>query len=47
VPELVDRYLGGDLDLEALVTRRISLDEVNDAFAAMDRHEGIRTVITY
>jgi S-(hydroxymethyl)glutathione dehydrogenase/alcohol dehydrogenase len=47
VPELVDRYLAGDLDLESFVTRRIKLDEVNDAFAAMDRHEGIRTVITF
>lgn len=47
VPELVDRYLEGDLDLEAFVTRRIELDEVNDAFAAMNRHEGIRTVITF
>jgi S-(hydroxymethyl)glutathione dehydrogenase/alcohol dehydrogenase len=46
VPELVDRYLAGDLDLDAFVTRRIALDEVNDAFAAMDRHEGVRTVIT-
>ena len=47
VPELVDRYLAGDLDLDSLITRRISLDEVNDAFAAMDRHEGVRTVITF
>ena len=47
MPELVDLYLAGELDLESLVTSRISLDEVNDAFAAMDRHEGIRTVITY
>jgi S-(hydroxymethyl)glutathione dehydrogenase / alcohol dehydrogenase len=47
VPELVDRYLAGDLDLESLVTRRISLDEVNDAFDAMERQDGIRTVITY
>ena len=47
VPELVDRYLAGDLDLDSLITRRISLDEVNDAFAAMDRHEGVRTVVTY
>ena len=46
VPELVDRYLAGDLDLDAFVTRRIALDEINDAFAAMDRHEGVRTVIT-
>jgi S-(hydroxymethyl)glutathione dehydrogenase / alcohol dehydrogenase len=47
VPELVDRYMAGDLDLESLVTRRVSLDEVNDAFEAMERQEGIRTVITY
>ncbi len=46
VPELVDSYMKGDLDLEAFVTRRIGLDEVNDAFAAMERHEGVRTVIT-
>jgi S-(hydroxymethyl)glutathione dehydrogenase/alcohol dehydrogenase len=46
VPELVDRYLAGDLELDAFVTRRIALDEINDAFAAMDRHEGVRTVIT-
>jgi S-(hydroxymethyl)glutathione dehydrogenase/alcohol dehydrogenase len=47
VPELVDLYMAGDLDLESLVSRRISLDEVNDAFEAMERQEGIRTVITY
>jgi S-(hydroxymethyl)glutathione dehydrogenase/alcohol dehydrogenase len=46
VPELVELYLKGDLDLDAFVTQRIGLDEVNDAFAAMDRHEGVRTVIT-
>jgi S-(hydroxymethyl)glutathione dehydrogenase/alcohol dehydrogenase len=47
VPELVDSYLSGDLDLDALVTRRVSLEEVNDAFEAMERQEGIRTVITF
>jgi S-(hydroxymethyl)glutathione dehydrogenase/alcohol dehydrogenase len=47
VPELVDRYLAGDLDLDSLVTRRIGPDEVNDAFEAMERQDGIRTVITY
>jgi S-(hydroxymethyl)glutathione dehydrogenase/alcohol dehydrogenase len=47
VPELVDRYQAGDLDLESLVSRRISLDEVNEAFEAMERQEGVRTVIAY
>jgi S-(hydroxymethyl)glutathione dehydrogenase / alcohol dehydrogenase len=47
VPELVDLYVKGDLDLESLVTNRVKLDEVNDAFAAMERQDGIRTVITF
>jgi len=47
VPALVDRWLAGEFDAEALVTRRIVLDEVNDAFAAMERQEGVRTVITF
>ena len=47
VPELVERYLAGDLDLDSLVTRRVPLDEVDDAFEAMERQQGIRTVITY
>lgn len=46
VPRLVDRWLAGEFDAEALVTRRIALDDVNAAFAAMERQEGIRTVIT-
>ena len=46
VPELVDRWLAGEFDAEALVTNRIPLDEVNEAFDAMERQEGIRTVIT-
>ena len=47
VPALVDRWLAGEFDAGALVTRRIALDEVNDAFEAMERQEGIRTVIAF
>jgi S-(hydroxymethyl)glutathione dehydrogenase/alcohol dehydrogenase len=46
VPQLVDRWLVGEIDADALVTNRITLDEVNDGFHAMERQEGIRTVIT-
>jgi S-(hydroxymethyl)glutathione dehydrogenase / alcohol dehydrogenase len=46
VPQLVERWLAGELDAEALVTNTVRLDEVNDAFDAMERQEGIRTVIT-
>ena len=47
VPELVDLYLAGELDLESLVSRRLPLDDVNDAFEAMERQEGVRSVITF
>jgi S-(hydroxymethyl)glutathione dehydrogenase/alcohol dehydrogenase len=47
VPELVDRWLAGEIDVEALVTARVALDAVNEAFEAMQRQEGIRTVIDF
>src|ERR671915_340324 len=45
VAALVDRWLAGEFDADALVTARVALDDVNDAFAAMERQEGTRTVI--
>jgi S-(hydroxymethyl)glutathione dehydrogenase/alcohol dehydrogenase len=47
VPQLVDRWLAGEIDVDALVTARVRLEDVNDAFAAMERQEGIRTVIDF
>jgi len=47
VPELVERWLAGDIDVDRLVTDRVRLDHVNDAFHAMERQEGIRTVIEF
>jgi len=47
VPGLVDRWLAGEIDVDRLVTARVALDEVNDAFHAMERQEGIRTVIEF
>jgi len=47
VPELVERWLAGEFDAAALVTAKVPLDDVNDAFAAMERQEGIRTVLTF
>jgi S-(hydroxymethyl)glutathione dehydrogenase/alcohol dehydrogenase len=46
-PEMVRLHRAGKLDLEALVTRRIGLDDVNDAFRAMQAGEVARSVIVY
>jgi len=47
VPELVDRYLGGEIDVEPFISHRIGLSEVNRAFELMEAQDGIRTVITF
>ena len=45
-PKILQMYADGLLDLDALVTSRIGLDDIPDAFAAMERGEGARSVIT-
>lgn len=44
---LLDLWRGGQLELDSLITRRIDLGEVNDAFAAMQAGEVIRTLIEF
>lgn len=46
VPRLLALWRSGQLDLEALITMRRSLDEINDAFADLEAGRGIRTVIS-
>jgi S-(hydroxymethyl)glutathione dehydrogenase / alcohol dehydrogenase len=46
-PRYAALHLDGRLPAERLVTRRIVLDELEDAFAAMRRGEGVRSVIGF
>jgi S-(hydroxymethyl)glutathione dehydrogenase/alcohol dehydrogenase len=45
VPQLVQRYLDGDIDVDPFISHRIGLDDVNEGFALMERQAGIRSVI--
>jgi S-(hydroxymethyl)glutathione dehydrogenase/alcohol dehydrogenase len=47
VPELVQLYLDGQLDLDPFISHRITLDDVNEGFALMERQDGIRSVISF
>ena len=47
VPELVQLYLDGRLDVDPFISHRISLDEVNRGFELMEHQDGIRSVITF
>src|SRR6476660_5722201 len=47
VPQLVDRWLAGEFDVEALISHRIGLDDVNRGFELMEQQDGIRSVIAF
>jgi S-(hydroxymethyl)glutathione dehydrogenase / alcohol dehydrogenase len=47
VPRLVDRWLAGEIDVEALVDHRLTLDDVNLGFELMEAQDGIRSVIRF
>jgi S-(hydroxymethyl)glutathione dehydrogenase/alcohol dehydrogenase len=46
-PRMLKLWRAGKLDLEGMITRRLSLEDVNDAFKAMQAGEVIRQVITF
>ena len=46
-PKLLRLWKAGKLDLEGMITRRIKIDEVNEAFRAMQAGEVIRSVIDF
>jgi len=47
VPQYVERWLAGDIDVESLISHRIALDEVDRGFELMEAQDGIRSVITF
>jgi S-(hydroxymethyl)glutathione dehydrogenase/alcohol dehydrogenase len=47
VPQLVDRWLAGEIDVDALLSHRLALDEVNRGFELMEAQDGIRSVIAF
>jgi S-(hydroxymethyl)glutathione dehydrogenase/alcohol dehydrogenase len=47
VPQFVDRYLAGDIDVDPFISHRITLDDVNRGFELMEAQDGIRSVIAF
>ena len=47
VPQFVQLYLDGHIDVDPFISHTISLDEVNDGFELMERQDGIRSVIQF
>src|SRR5947209_15657630 len=47
VPQLVQLYLDGVVDVDPFVSHRITLEEINRGFELMERQDGIRSVIQF
>ena len=47
VPQLVDMYVKGELELDGFVSHHLKLDEVNRGFDLMEAQDGIRSVIMF
>jgi S-(hydroxymethyl)glutathione dehydrogenase/alcohol dehydrogenase len=47
VPKIVDWYLAGKIEIDSMITQEFRLEDINTAFDAMRRGEGIRSVVVY
>jgi S-(hydroxymethyl)glutathione dehydrogenase/alcohol dehydrogenase len=47
VPELVELYMDGALNVDAFVSYHLTLDDVNRGFELMEAQDGIRSVIGF
>jgi len=47
MPALVDAYMDGRLELDKLISQRVGLKDINDAFAEMKAGNVARSVIVF
>jgi S-(hydroxymethyl)glutathione dehydrogenase/alcohol dehydrogenase len=47
VPELVERWLQGEIDVDSLLSHRLRLEDVNRGFELMEAQDGIRSLVVF
>lgn len=47
VPQIVDWYMEGKINIDDLITHVMPLEQINDAFDLMHKGESIRSVVTF
>jgi S-(hydroxymethyl)glutathione dehydrogenase/alcohol dehydrogenase len=45
VPQLIDRFLAGEFDVDSFISHQLTLEQVNHGFELMHRQDGIRSVV--
>ena len=47
VPQLIQLYLDGQINIDPFLSHKLTLDEVNHGFELMEQQDGIRSVISF
>jgi S-(hydroxymethyl)glutathione dehydrogenase/alcohol dehydrogenase len=47
VPKIVDMYMQGRINIDDLITHKLPLERINDAFDLMHKGESIRSVVVF
>jgi S-(hydroxymethyl)glutathione dehydrogenase/alcohol dehydrogenase len=47
VPKFVDWYMDGTIEIDSMITHKLSLDEINTGFDLMHKGKSIRAVVEY
>lgn len=47
IPKIVDWYMNGQIEIDPMITHRLSLEEINKGFDLMHAGESIRSVVVY
>lgn len=47
LPGYVEKYLGGDIEIDALISHTMPLDNINEAFDLMHEGKSIRSVVLF
>ncbi len=47
VPKFVDWYMDKKIEIDSMITHKLALDDINEAFDLMHKGESIRTVVTF
>jgi len=47
VPKIVDWYMSGKIEIDAMITHKLPLERINEGFDLMHAGKSIRTVVEF
>ena len=47
VPKIVDWYMNGKIEIDPMITHKLTLDQINEGFELMRKGESIRAVVEF